>query len=186
MNISILGSLSLRVSIFVIVGYIRILLNCYAFARCFSSKRLFAVLYFLRWGFWLKYYAFSALRLIYLIDLNVIKFGRAALFVMLWMVGVLANSTRVWLVLLFIFKVIEVVKSIDGKVECVHMGRMHEFRIKYSKLRNLILKLRDVEVWKECVSYKSGLRKMQNLIHFFFLLASASTFGAVLDMVTDR
>ncbi|XP_021286126.1 CDP-diacylglycerol--inositol 3-phosphatidyltransferase 1 isoform X2 [Herrania umbratica] len=30
-----------------IIGYIRILLNCYAFARCFSSKRLFAVLYFL-------------------------------------------------------------------------------------------------------------------------------------------
>ncbi|XP_039065761.1 probable CDP-diacylglycerol--inositol 3-phosphatidyltransferase 2 [Hibiscus syriacus] len=30
-----------------IVGYIRILLNCYAFAICFSSKRLFSALYFL-------------------------------------------------------------------------------------------------------------------------------------------
>ncbi|PPS14691.1 hypothetical protein GOBAR_AA05898 [Gossypium barbadense] len=30
-----------------IIGYIRILLNCYAFAICFSSKSLFAALYFL-------------------------------------------------------------------------------------------------------------------------------------------
>ncbi|XP_039039209.1 probable CDP-diacylglycerol--inositol 3-phosphatidyltransferase 2, partial [Hibiscus syriacus] len=30
-----------------IIGYLRILLNCNAFAICFSSKRLFSALYFL-------------------------------------------------------------------------------------------------------------------------------------------
>ncbi|GLT86076.1 hypothetical protein SLE2022_042390 [Rubroshorea leprosula] len=30
-----------------LIGYMGILLNCYALAVCFSSKRLFSVLYFL-------------------------------------------------------------------------------------------------------------------------------------------
>lgn len=31
------------------LGYARVLLNCFAFAICFSDKRLFSVLYFVRW-----------------------------------------------------------------------------------------------------------------------------------------
>jgi hypothetical protein len=32
-------------------GYTRVLMNCYAFAICFSNKWLFCALYFIRWGF---------------------------------------------------------------------------------------------------------------------------------------
>ncbi|KAJ4715978.1 CDP-diacylglycerol--inositol 3-phosphatidyltransferase [Melia azedarach] len=41
-----LGKLSVYLYIPNIIGYARVLLNCFAFAICFSDKRLFSVLYF--------------------------------------------------------------------------------------------------------------------------------------------
>ncbi|XP_062176438.1 CDP-diacylglycerol--inositol 3-phosphatidyltransferase 1 [Alnus glutinosa] len=40
------GKLSVYLYIPNIVGYIRVIMNCIAFAQCFSNKRLFSVLYF--------------------------------------------------------------------------------------------------------------------------------------------
>ncbi|KAJ9538065.1 hypothetical protein OSB04_030798 [Centaurea solstitialis] len=55
-----------------IIGYIRVLMNCFAFGICFSNKELFSVLYF-------------------------ISFAVSASFAMPWMVGLPANSIKVCL-----------------------------------------------------------------------------------------
>ncbi|KAG5547677.1 hypothetical protein RHGRI_013391 [Rhododendron griersonianum] len=62
-----------------IIGYIRVLLNCFAFYICSSNKQLFSVLYFISFVKWLSGNWFCLI---------------SALSVMPWMVGLLANLIK--------------------------------------------------------------------------------------------
>lgn len=79
-------------------GYIRVLLNCYAFSQCLTNKTLFSFLYFLRWDtiLW-TFFGIEPFRHYNLWDAghNLADFVLSALYVMLLMAGVPANSIKV-------------------------------------------------------------------------------------------
>lgn len=79
-------------------GYIRILMNIFAFAICFSDRKLFSLLYFIRWenmfnNSLLLYVHFP--HVCWLHNCNIIEYFAEALCVMHWMAGLLGSSTKV-------------------------------------------------------------------------------------------
>lgn len=76
----------------------RVLLNCFAFSQCLSNKILFSILYFLRWDtiLW-TFFGIELFRHLcsWNVGHNLAEFVLPALYVMLLMAGVPANSIKV-------------------------------------------------------------------------------------------